>query len=72
MKNQRRFVVVDAQNNLSWSVKKEAGETFKTYRAARKRAVEVAENDPGGEVLICETKNIVCADVKPVAVRSAK
>lgn len=66
MKPNRRFVVVDGQNNISWSARKEEGETFTTFKAAHKRAVEIAEAEPGTEVLVCEAHTAVCASIKPV------
>ena len=71
MKNQRKWIVVDAGNNLAWDEKRETGKTFKTYAAARKAATELAENDPGGEILICKATHILCAGIKPVTIGTA-
>lgn len=72
MSNKRKWVVVDCHNNLVWDLKKECGKTFQTYAAARKEAVELAEGEPGGEVLIYEAHTIIWADVKPPQARTAK
>lgn len=71
MKNQRKWVVVDGENNVSYDADKEKTQAFKTFAAAKKRAEEIAEAEPGTEVLICEAHTIVSAAVNPVKARPA-
>ncbi len=49
----REFVVVDAEG-ITWNAKTDAPERFKTFKAAKARSVEVAENKPGTAVCIYE------------------
>lgn len=72
MAKRRRYVVVDGNNNISWSARAEAGEAFDTYAKAKKRATDIAESEPGTEVLICEAQTIICCDVKSAQARPAK
>ena len=71
MKNQRKWIVVDGENNIAWDTKRECGRTFATYESARKAAHVIATCEPGTDILVCETKAIVCADVKPAQARKA-
>lgn len=62
----RRFVVIDQEGNVSWNEKTEKGENFSTFKAARKRAEEIAASEPGGVVSVYElTAESLCA-VAPV------
>lgn len=63
-----KYFVIDGQNLVSWSTKKNEAECFKTYDAARRRAAEIAESEPGTEVLICEVQSIMRATVNPVTI----
>lgn len=71
MKNQRKWVVVDGENNVSYDADEEKAQAFKSFDAAKKRAEEIAEAEPGTEVLICEAHTIVSAAVNPVKARPA-
>lgn len=53
-KMKREFVVTDAEGNVSWNAKTERPETFRTFAAAKKRSVELAEAEPGEKVRIYE------------------
>lgn len=64
----RKYFVINGENCVSWSANKDESECFKTYNAARKRAAEIAESEPGTEVLICETRFILRAAVNPVTI----
>jgi hypothetical protein len=72
MKINRRFVVVDGDNNISWSAKKDAGEAFATFKAAHKRAEEIAKAEPGTKVLICEAHTAVSVGLIPVVAKRLK
>jgi hypothetical protein len=61
-----QFVVVDAENSISWSAKKEKGETFRSYVAAQKRAEEMASYEPGKPVGIYEKIGEAISEVRPV------
>lgn len=58
-----KFVVVDQNNEISWSEKKEAGEAFTSYAAADKRARELAGYNPGETIGIYELAGEVTAPV---------
>lgn len=48
------WVVVNSDGNVSWSAKTEAPEQFSTPMAARRRAVEIAESNPGEPCYVCK------------------
>jgi hypothetical protein len=60
-----RFFVIDAEGNPSWSVKNEAPEHFKNQAAARKRAEEMAESEPGSPVYVAQAIETVKCEVSP-------
>ena len=41
------FYVIDQDNLTSWNAHREAGEKFKTRKAADKRARDLARSEPG-------------------------
>lgn len=57
------FVVIDHEGNPSWSEKKEGPEQFATYKAAEKRARELAWYTPGETMKIFEAIGEVVAPV---------
>jgi hypothetical protein len=60
------FYVIDADNLVSYSAEKDAPESFKTHRAAEKRATELAESQPGETIRIVSTvAEVVCPVGKP-------
>lgn len=50
----REFVVCDGEGNISWNAKTEGPEKFSTFKAAKKRSVELAESEPGHVIRIYE------------------
>ena len=48
------FVVIDEDGNVSYSVSKDAPEKFRTFKAARARAEELAKYAPGRAIGIYE------------------
>lgn len=50
----REFVVTDGEGNISWSAKTESTEKFSTFKAAKKRAEELAASEPGTIINIYE------------------
>lgn len=68
--NLKRYAVIDADGNVSWDVKREAGETFSNFEAAEKRAAGIAESEPGREVGIYEMVAKVSAPVGATIVKS--
>lgn len=50
----REFVVTDEEGNISWNSKTEKPETFKTFKAAKARSVELANSAPGEKIRIYE------------------
>lgn len=60
------FVVIDHEGNPSWSEKKEGPEQFATYKAAEKRARDIATYTPGEAIRIFEVVGEVMAPVGPI------
>jgi hypothetical protein len=60
------FYVVDGENNTVWVGKEndDHPEQFTTFKAAEKRAKEVAESSPGDEIKIVKTVAIVTCEVQ--------
>lgn len=50
----QEFVVVNEEGNLSWSVEKDATERFRSFKAAKARAEELAGLAPGEPIRIYE------------------
>ena len=63
--NVKRFYVIDEDNQTSFNAKKDAPEHFTKRRAAQKRAVELANSEPGKMFFICETIQFADAEVEP-------
>ena len=62
-----KFFVIDGEGNPSYSAEKERPESFASLKAAKKRAIELAENEPGTEVHIARTLMISCCSVLSAA-----
>lgn len=67
----QRWFVVDNDGNMSWSEKLEGPESFKSYKAAEKRARELAEVFPGEDITIATTIATVGAAVGAIKVKKA-
>lgn len=63
-----KFFVVDDTGGVSWNHKTEKPETFKSYEAAKNRAVELAASEPGQEFFICKPVAAVRANVSAASV----
>lgn len=62
----REFVVIDEEGNTSLNAEKEAPETFRTWKAAKKRAEELAKYSPGQTIKIYElTAETICPVAAP-------
>lgn len=66
----KRYYVINEENQTSYSAKKEAPEHFITEAASRRRAVELANTDPGKVFYICESVKFADAEVEPAAYKS--
>jgi hypothetical protein len=62
----REYVVIDKDGNVSWSATKAAAEKFSTWKAAKKRAEELAASEPGEPVKIYELTAETIVPLKPV------
>jgi hypothetical protein len=62
----REFVVTDGNGDVSFSAKTERAETFRTFKAARARAEELAASDPGEAIKIYELTAESVVPLKPV------
>lgn len=60
------FVVTDEDGNISWSDKTEAAESFDSFKAAEKRAKELAGLAPGQTIHIYELAAEVVVPTLPV------
>lgn len=64
----QKFYVIDAEDgSTSWSYKTESGECFKTVPAAQKRALELANSEPGKIFFICQAIQCAQAPVERAA-----
>ena len=66
----KRFYVIDEDNMTSWSGKKEAAESFPTRAAANRRAVALANSEPGKMFFIAEAIAFADAEVTPATYKS--
>lgn len=67
-----KFFVIDGEGMVSYSAKTEGPESFGSYAAAVKRAKELAEDDPGAEIIICEAMAFVCATVQTPIIKKLR
>jgi hypothetical protein len=58
------FFVIGEDNATTWNDDPEGAERFETRKQAEKRAVEMAEYEPGKIFLVCEAVAQVSAEVK--------
>ena len=63
------YVVVGEDNLTSWSDKTESGERFSTLKAARRRAAELANNEPGTVFTIFQSHSEAVAPVGAVELK---
>lgn len=64
------YIVCDETGNVSYSAKTEAPESFTTFRAAEKRAKELADTSPGQTIGIFElVGEAIAAVAKPESAR---
>lgn len=68
----RKYVVIDEQGNVSWKMKPEGPESFRSWDAAKKRAEALAELSPGETIEIYELIGEASCEVKPVVTSRAK
>lgn len=62
----REFVVTNGEGDISWSAKSDKAEKFSTWKAAKARASEIAQSEPGSTVSIYElTAQTTCAVAAP-------
>jgi hypothetical protein len=66
----KRFYVIDEDHLTSFSAKADASETFGTRTAAQKRAVHLANTEPGKQFFICEAVAVAQSEVMTASVRS--
>jgi len=66
----KRFYVVGEDNLTSWSAKTEEAEHFTTRGAANKRAVALANSEPGKMFFIAEAIAFADAEVTPATYKS--
>ncbi len=66
----KRFYVIDEDDQISYSAKKEAPEHFDTEAAARRRAVALANTEPGKAFYICESIKFADAEVAAATYKS--
>jgi len=52
MAAKNKFIVVDQENTLSWSLRAGSEEGFETFAAAEKRAKLLADSEPGWTIRI--------------------
>lgn len=57
-------MIGEKDNQTSWSAKKEAAEFFGTKGAAQKRAVTLANSEPGELFYICKVVQFADAEVE--------
>jgi hypothetical protein len=63
MSKYKRWYVVDEDNQTSFSAKAEKAEHFTTKKAAQRRAVHLANTDPGKMFFIAEAVMFADAEV---------
>lgn len=61
-----KFVVIEGDGSVSWSAKTDAAESFPTFAAAEKRAIELAKCEPGDKIGIYTLHAEVTAPVGKV------
>ena len=67
----QQFVVTDNEGNISFSAKRDAPETFKSWATAKARAAELANSAPGEKIGIYQIVAEVIAPVSaPVVLRT--
>ncbi len=59
------YVVDHAEGQLSWSAKKDAAESFRSFKAAQKRAVELSQSEPNKQFMIAQVTHVCAAAVGP-------
>jgi hypothetical protein len=64
-KMKREYVVCDEEGSISWDVTKDVPERFKTFKAAKTRAHELADLAPGKTIRIYELTAETVAPVGP-------
>jgi hypothetical protein len=67
---QKRYYVIDEDDEMSYSAKKESTEHFTSKRAAQKRAVAMANLNPGKLFFIAETIQFADAEVTPATYKT--
>lgn len=65
----KRFYVIDEDNLTSYSAKADASENFGTRTAAQKRAVDLANREPGKRFFVCEAVAVAQSEVVMATVR---
>ena len=68
---EKEYVVIDEDGNVSYSLKDEAPEKFRTFKAARARAELLAKFNPGQPIRIYELTAEAFASVEPVETKRA-
>ena len=58
-----KYYVMDERNSPSWDSDTDEAESFSALSAAKSRAVEIAGYNPGEEVHICKSVEIVTCPV---------
>lgn len=64
----KRFYVIDEDCQTSYSAKKDEAEYFSTLKAARSRALHLANTEPGKNFYICQTISVAVADVMTASI----
>lgn len=70
IKMKRWYVIDESENLTSYSAKKEVAEFFLTKRAARQRAVHLANTEPGKLFFIAETVEFAESEVSTATYQS--
>lgn len=67
-----KWFVIDATGTVSWSAKTEEPESFTSFKAAERRATELAKMDAGNDVYICQPVAVVRAEVSAPVTQTIK
>lgn len=66
----KMFWVIDEDNQTSFSAKKDASENFATLKAAKSRALHLANCEPGKNFVICQAVAVASAEVMTASTKS--
>lgn len=58
-----KYFVMDERNSPSWDADTDEAESFSALSAAKSRAIEIAGYNPGEEVHVCKSVEIVTRPV---------